>query len=606
MSLLTFALHQAKATVHLVTANGDRTFSPAELTIQAGDTVRWENRSGNHNVNGSKADFPNNPEGFFNGDASADLWVFEFVFKLPGTYRYQCDPHVAFNMFGTIVVAGVDGYPVYPIGNVNTENADGVADSLGVLCEVSGTVYGVNLRTSGLLFNIINDAHEGIGVFSSSKTFGYAVKEGDKVRVLGKVDQFRGLTQMATDSLILVSSGNALQTPVAVSNLEEAVEGKLVTLSNVKLANPAQWTNSGSGFNVDLTDGTVTIQARIYNTTDIYGQLAPAGTFNITGVVGQFDNSSPFLSGYQLIPRSISDINPYNTSEPEEKYKQRTIGAIDDTDENGVALFKDTLVELKAIVYGVDLRGGTGLQFTAIDESGGITIFDSGKDFDYVVTEGDEIVIQGKVTQFNGLLQIDPDTLYKVASGQMLQPAREVTMLDESTENQLITIKNVTLVDPTKWTNSGSGFNVDITDGANTFLMRIDNDVNIFGSDPPSGAFNVTGIGTQFDSSNPYTSGYQIIPRYRPDIDLETSSLDAVLQQSLRWYPNPVSDYVMIDHPKMPDVIQIIDLNGRVLRSLQPVSHITRVDTKDLRAGTYYLRCLSGQKWTIASIIKQN
>lgn len=87
-----------------ITANGDRTFSPNELVVKVGDRVVWENVSGFHNVNGSQDTYPNNPEGFINGDASTSAWSFEYVFNVPGVYQYQCDPHITANMTGKITV----------------------------------------------------------------------------------------------------------------------------------------------------------------------------------------------------------------------------------------------------------------------------------------------------------------------------------------------------------------------------------------------------------------------------------------------------------------------------------------------------------------------
>ena len=47
---------------------------------------------------------------------------------------------------------------------------------------------------------------------------------------------------------------------------------------------------------------------RIDSDTNIDGTPTPAGTFSVVGVLGQFDTSSPFDSGYQLFPRALADI----------------------------------------------------------------------------------------------------------------------------------------------------------------------------------------------------------------------------------------------------------------------------------------------------------
>lgn len=77
-------------------------FTPNSVTISQGDTVRWTNTQGNHNVNGTASDYPNNPEAFGNDVGSG--WTYEFVFNVVGFYEYHCDPHVSLGMTGDITV----------------------------------------------------------------------------------------------------------------------------------------------------------------------------------------------------------------------------------------------------------------------------------------------------------------------------------------------------------------------------------------------------------------------------------------------------------------------------------------------------------------------
>ncbi|MGB3545921.1 MAG: T9SS type A sorting domain-containing protein, partial [Saprospiraceae bacterium] len=74
--------------------------------------------------------------------------------------------------------------------------------------------------------------------------------------------------------------------------------------------------NDGGGSGDNLTFQTTagnTITIRIdSDVTDIFGiemfDLL-GGNYRITGIGGQFDNSSPFLDGYQLLPRTAADID---------------------------------------------------------------------------------------------------------------------------------------------------------------------------------------------------------------------------------------------------------------------------------------------------------
>jgi len=90
---------------HIVNAAG-LSFTPKDITIEIGETVRWENTSGNHNVNGGLDVYPNNPEGIFSGAPEAAPWTWDYTFNIPGIYNYQCDLHVGAGMVGTVTVEG--------------------------------------------------------------------------------------------------------------------------------------------------------------------------------------------------------------------------------------------------------------------------------------------------------------------------------------------------------------------------------------------------------------------------------------------------------------------------------------------------------------------
>ena len=78
-------------------------FTPDHLDIAAGETVEWVNLVGFHNVDGSTDTYPDNPESFYNGSASSDLWSYSFTFTVAGNYDYECTPHAP-SMAGTITV----------------------------------------------------------------------------------------------------------------------------------------------------------------------------------------------------------------------------------------------------------------------------------------------------------------------------------------------------------------------------------------------------------------------------------------------------------------------------------------------------------------------
>jgi plastocyanin len=323
---------------HFITADPDNTFTPADITINPGETVRWTNTGGFHNVNGDKATFPDNPESFGNDAPSSDAWMYDFTFFTEGVYQYQCDPHAGQNMKGSITVGVPKTYPAYPIGLITTESDQGVADSIGTTCEISGTVHGVNISTGGgLLFWIIDKNHDGISIFNSNGDLGYAVNEGDLITVRGEVDQFNGLTQLNAD-VIIVNGTGTLQNPIAIDSMGEANESKLVVLSNMNFVDPEDWRGNGSSFNIDITNGTYTGTMRISEFTDLADMPAPTGPFNLVGIVNQYDFNEPYLDFYQLMPRSSADIVMTSSA--------------NDFDYSGVSIFPNPstgLIQIKGI-----------------------------------------------------------------------------------------------------------------------------------------------------------------------------------------------------------------------------------------------------------------
>ena len=300
---------------YIVEAINTNIFTPADITIQVNESVRWMNTGGFHNVNGSTATYPDNPEGFANGAASGDLWIFDYTFTLPGVYDYQCDPHVALGMVGTVTVEGEvePTIPTYDIGIVNTVNSEGVGDSIGTHCMIEGITHGANLRPGGLQFSLIDDSGDAIGLFSGGN-LGYTYAEGDRIKVTGFIDQFNGFMQIEeTTELVLISSGNDLLGPIEVDVLDESTESKLVIIKGLTINDPDDWgSDNGMSFNVDFTSSTgETITLRIDSDTEPFGWMEGPidGEYKITGIGGQFDNEEPYDSGYQMFPRYISDFD---------------------------------------------------------------------------------------------------------------------------------------------------------------------------------------------------------------------------------------------------------------------------------------------------------
>lgn len=211
---------------------------------------------------------------------------------------------------GTLLITIEDDDAVIPYFTIDVVRANdeiGVPELIDTPCEVRGRVHGININPTGLQFTLI-DPTNGVGIFRQSGDVGYTVQEGDSVRVFGTVDFFNGLTQIAADSIMLVTSGLDPYPPQIVTELGEETESNVVMLNCVTLADTAQWTGEGPGFTVDISDGTNVHSMRIYAAVDLYDAPAPTGFLHVAGIGGQFDSSAPYDSGYQINPRYSADI----------------------------------------------------------------------------------------------------------------------------------------------------------------------------------------------------------------------------------------------------------------------------------------------------------
>src|SRR5688572_19107007 len=131
---------------------------------------------------------------------------------------------------------------------------------LGNQVKLVGTLYGVNQRASGsgLQLTLI-DATGGVGIFTTNNAIvpATAPVEGTRVRAIGTVAHFNGLTQLTLDSIVVLGTNQPLVAPTVVTGpLTEAHESELITLANpVTLVTPSQWVNTGTGFTAQVTDG---------------------------------------------------------------------------------------------------------------------------------------------------------------------------------------------------------------------------------------------------------------------------------------------------------------------------------------------------------------
>jgi plastocyanin len=116
---LVFACAGAEARVYVVRAEPDMTFLPESLTIYQGDSIRFINDGGVHNVHADNNRFICSVNCTTNNAPSDASWSVVVRFMQLGTFGYYCDQHgnLTSGMRGSIaVVDGIftDGFDAGP------------------------------------------------------------------------------------------------------------------------------------------------------------------------------------------------------------------------------------------------------------------------------------------------------------------------------------------------------------------------------------------------------------------------------------------------------------------------------------------------------------
>lgn len=301
---------------------------------------------------------------------------------------------------------------------------------------------------------------------------------------------------------------------------------------------PIQITNVTDNFDVIITigDGTATIDEDFTRSSEVINIMAADGANqNINASVTLIDDeieeeAETIVINFEIenaeitLNKSSITITIEDNDAPKIALPQYAIEAVTTENEDGVADSLDVKCQLTGVVQGINLFNAGGLLFTIHDGTAGIGIFNNNTDFEYVVTPGDEITVEGTIDQFNGLTQIAIDALTVNSSENDIQEFKEVNNLSENTESENVLFNGLSITDESRWLGDGSSFNVEFeTVNGETVIVRIDNNTplaNIPFSDlgTADATFQVLGIGGQYDSEVPLDEGYQLFPMMVSDV----------------------------------------------------------------------------------------
>jgi hypothetical protein len=214
----------------------------------------------------------------------------------------------------------------------------------------------------------------------------------------------------------------------------------------------------------------------------------------------------------------------------------KTVCQVAEDDANGLALLVGQRVTVHGIALCNDYTWSVAPTSPAIPEfqitDGGCCIDVFGEAVPPNVVTGDSVIVVGTVSNYAGKTEISgpvgsPPTVTVVSSGHVVTPGLATTgglaTAGEPYESCLFTINCVTIVSGT-WPSTRVDANIVINDGTGNVTMRLDKDTNCWTIPAPTSPFTVTGIGDQYDTTSPYTTGWQIKPRGPFDIGATCAS----------------------------------------------------------------------------------
>ena len=204
-----------------------------------------------------------------------------------------------------------------------------------------------------------------------------------------------------------------------------------------------------------------------------------------------------------------------------------TIDSLRYNDASGVPIGLGNVFTVSGIVTSSNQFGSSG-PGSIRDELAGVSVY--GQQFVSAVNIGDSVTITGELAQYSGLTEINFSlggaSVVVHSSGNAFDTL-VVTLNQiktqqwngyEAYEGMLVRINNVTIQ---ATGNFAGGTNYNISDPTDNLVdgLRIDNDVSsIIGTPIPTGSIDIVAVLGQYKVSPPYSDGYQVLPRFLPDI----------------------------------------------------------------------------------------
>ena len=215
------------------------------------------------------------------------------------------------------------------------------------------------------------------------------------------------------------------------------------------------------------------------------------------------------------------------------------------------------------------------------------------------INEGDEVTVKGPLGFFNGLTQIIADSITVVSTGNTLKDATEVTSLSEDTESDLVKFTKVWFVDNTitEWPSNNS----ELTNGTDTFAVRVDSDTKGIIGSPVFDTMNIQGLGGQFDNSAPYDEGYQLFPMDSTYITEWVLTSVKEFAVEARVYPNPAQNNLTVIGTEKWNTFEVYNIVGSKVSEGELNNN--NLSVSDLVEGTYIIKLQAGNRAGVARFV---
>lgn len=216
---------------------------------------------------------------------------------------------------------------------ISATEARAVADGVGVaVCNVTVTSITDLISSTTTKTIHVQDTSgtlgvRGITVFGSNNaidTLDFFVNVGDTLTLYGETDSFNGLFELSDTNNNHLATLNILpgeplpprDTTLAelqpATSTAEQLESVLIRTECVTFVESGTFAGL-TNYTAQAGAGAIVVRVATGD-LDLVNQPIPTGPVRITGIFSQFDSSAPFDDGYQLLPRSIADIEPCSTS----------------------------------------------------------------------------------------------------------------------------------------------------------------------------------------------------------------------------------------------------------------------------------------------------